>query len=344
MSRGSRSLFLLVTAAFLLGLAPRPAPAEHSIAATRSLPATRSLAVTLDDLPYVHVAALGGDYLSGGRRTTTAILDALEKHRVTAVGFVNEVQLQASGGQTPATQAVGEAQARTALLVQWVDAGMVLGNHTFSHRQLNGATVAEFQDEIVRGEAVTRRLMSARQPYRLYFRHPMTRTGDTLEKKEAIERFLHERGYTIAPHTIENMDFAFNVAYTAAKRRGDDAQLRRIADEYLRFTAACTAFAEAISPQVFGREIPQTLLLHANEINADLLATMLGQLADRGYRFVTLDEAMADPAYRTKDTQVSRSGPTWLWRWSRSLGQAVSFNAEPEAPEWIMAEYERLRR
>lgn len=296
--------------------------------------AERLLVVTLDDLPYVHVAAGGDTYLGGGRRATDSILGALKKHRVPAVGFVNERQLQPAG----------EIDARTGLLRQWVDSGMLLGNHTFSHRELNGATSEEFQDEIVRGDVVTRRLMSARQPYQLYFRHPMTRTGNTREKKEAIEQFLHARGYAVAPHTIENMDFAFNVVYAAARRRGDEAHVQRIAEEYLRYTAATTEFAEKISPQIFGRDIPQTLLLHANDINADLLEPLLQVFADRGYRFITLDEAMADPAYRTKDTHVNARGPTWLWRWSQSLGQKISFNAEPEPPEWVMVEYEALRR
>jgi hypothetical protein len=43
--------------------------------------------------------------------------------------------------------------------------------------------------------------MAARTPQRLFFRHPMTHTGDTKEKKDAIDAFLAERGYRIAPHT-----------------------------------------------------------------------------------------------------------------------------------------------
>ena len=44
---------------------------------------------------------------------------------------------------------------------------------------------------------------------------------------------------------------------------------------------------------------------------------------------------MRDPAYRTPDTWVGRNGPTWLFRWSRSLGQSVSFAGEPEPPAWV---------
>ena len=97
----------------------------------------------------------------------------------------------------------------------------------------------------------------------------MTHTGDTQAKKEAIERFLATRGYKVTPHTIENSDFIFNVAYARALRNKDTALASRLRDAYLDFTIAATEFAEQISPQIFGREVPQTLLIHANDINAD---------------------------------------------------------------------------
>ena len=45
------------------------------------------------------------------------------------------------------------------------------------------------------------------------------------------------------------------------------------------------------------------------------LDEMLRRYRERGYRFISLDQAMADPAYATPDTLVTDFGPTWLWRW-----------------------------
>jgi len=287
----------------------------------------RTMAITIDDLPYVNPAQLA--YLPNARRATDDILRALKSHRAPAVGFVNEGKLQAGG----------EIEARTAFLKQWVDAGMTLGNHTYSHADFNALTVEQFQEEIVKGEVVTRKLMESRQPYQLYFRHPMTRTGDTKEKKEAVETFLAERGYRVAPHTIENSDFVFNVPYARARRDKDEAVAKRLREAYLDYTAAVTEFAERVAPQIFGRDIPQTLLIHTNDITADCLDEMLRRFEARGYRFITLDEAMADPAYQTKDTDVSKYGPSSLVRWAKSLGMKVSFEGEPEPPQWAMDLY-----
>ncbi|HVS20532.1 MAG TPA: hypothetical protein VHD88_01725, partial [Pyrinomonadaceae bacterium] len=115
----------------------------------------------------------------------------------------------------------------------------------------------------------------------------------------------------------------------------DEATAQRLRKEYLDFTIAATEFAERISPQIFDREVTQTLLIHANDINADCLDEMLKRFATRGYRFVTLDEAMNDPAYKTRDTYVTTFGPTWLWRWMKSKGMQVSFKDDPDPPQWV---------
>lgn len=284
------------------------------------------MAVTIDDLPYVTIDA---PYLSNAQRATKEILRVLQKHKAPVVGFVNEAQLQ------PAA----ERDARIALLKQWIDMGAVLGNHTFSHPDFNQLTVEQFEEEIVKGDVVTRDLMRSRKPYQLYFRHPMTHTGDTKEKKEAIEQFLAARGYKVTPHTIENSDFVFNVPFAIALHQNDAALAKRVREAYLDFSMAATEFAENISQQIFGREIPQTLLIHANDINADALDALLTRFEARGYRFVTLDEVMKDPAYQTRDTWVGKMGPTWLWRWMKSKGMNVSFAADPDPPKWVMDLY-----
>lgn len=282
--------------------------------------------MTFDDLPYV--ASAGQPWLPNAQRTTKQILAVLQQHRAPAIGFVNENKLQGA-----------DSAARIALLQQWLEAGMTLGNHTYSHPDFNRQTVAQFQEEISKGEVITRRLMAAKKLELRYFRHPMTHTGDTQEKKEAIEKFLAARGYRVTPHTIENSDYIFTVLYSRALYSKDAAQIKRLRDAYLEYTISATEFAEKISPQIFGREVTQTLLLHANDINADCLDEMLQRLKARGYRFVTLDAAMADPAYQTKDTLVSQRGPTWLWRWMKSLGRDVSFKDDPEPPRWVLDLY-----
>jgi peptidoglycan/xylan/chitin deacetylase (PgdA/CDA1 family) len=292
--------------------------------AEQSTPAIRRMAVTIDDLPFV--ARGPGDYLPAAQRGTAAILSVLKKHGVPAVGFVNEDKLEA--------RTADERAARVALLEQWVAAGHVLANHTYSHPDANRLSAEAYLENVDKGEVVTKRLMQARRPYALYFRHPMTHTGDTADKKGAIERGLAARGYTITPHTIENSDYLYDVAYARA-----DAALRtKLAESYLAHSLAATEFAERKARELFGRDdVPQTLLIHTMAINADHLDALLERLVARGYRFITLDAALGDPAYATPDAYVGAHGPSWLVRWSRTIAPASNFSADPEVPAWVMA-------
>jgi peptidoglycan/xylan/chitin deacetylase (PgdA/CDA1 family) len=302
------------------------APRLQGGATTQAPVAARAMALTFDDLPYVDV---GAHQLSKAQRVTDKILDVLARHQAPAVGFVNEGKVHAGG----------ETDARIALLQQWVDRGHVLGNHTYSHADLNATTVRGYETDITKGAVVVNRLMSPHQPSPMFFRHPYTHAGDTAAKKEAIERYLDAQGYRIAPHTIDSSDYIFNVPYARASDNHESAMATRLGTTYVDFVMDATTFAERIGPKVVGHELPQTILLHANDINADYLEVLLTRFVRHGYRFVTLDAAMADPAYHTKDTLVTTSGPTWLWRWMKSQGLAVSFREDPEPPAWVTALY-----
>ena len=286
------------------------------------------MAVTFDDLPFV---AADQAYSPAAERSTQQLLDALRRHRAPAIGFVNEGQLGA-GSQ--------RRSEREALLRQWIDAGMTLGNHTFSHPDFNTLTVEAFKQQIINGEPTIKRLMASRKGP-LFFRHPMTHTGETREKKEAIDTFLAARGYRIAPHTIENSDFIFNAVYVRAQAAGGRALAARVRDAYVDLTMGAAAFAEGAGRTLFGRDIPQTLLLHANVLNADALDVVLSRFEARGYRFVTIEDAMSDVAYATPDTMVTAYGPTWLFRWATTLKVRLNGKDDPEVPAWVMDAYRR---
>ena len=85
------------------------------------------------------------------------LLESVRKHGVPAVGFVNEGKLFARDAGP------SEVEGRTALLRMWLDAGLELGNHTYSHRDLNRLPLDEFQADVIRGEAVTRKLLAERE-------------------------------------------------------------------------------------------------------------------------------------------------------------------------------------
>ncbi|HYJ78151.1 MAG TPA: polysaccharide deacetylase family protein [Longimicrobiaceae bacterium] len=280
----------------------------------------RAVAITFDDLP----ASQSGD-LERIRGVTDRLLAAIRAHGVPAVGFVNEIKLEVPG----------EREARTGLLRRWVDAGLELGNHTYSHLAVTAAPLERVREDVVRGEPVTRALLAEREMRLRWFRHPQLRTGADAATRSAYARFLADRGYTVAPVTFDNQEWVFAGAYHRARSRGDSAAARCVAEAYVPYMERTFAFFEELSREVVGREIPQVLLLHANELNADHFGALAAALRRRGYRFVTLDQALADSAYRLPDGYTGPRGPSWLHRWGVAMGRPM--RPEPREPALIAA-------
>jgi peptidoglycan/xylan/chitin deacetylase (PgdA/CDA1 family) len=281
----------------------------------------RRVAVTFDDLPFT---GDGGKTSVGElRRFTSKLLGTFAAHKIPAIGFVNERKLQREG----------EREARISVLKMWTDAGLELGNHTFAHAGFYRTPLAEFERQVIDGEPVTRALLAARGMKLRYFRHPYLNTGPDLKTKEAFESFLAARGYRVAPVTIDNAEWIFAAAYAQALQRGDRETAGRVAQEYVPYMERMFEFYERMSVELFGREIRQTLLVHANALNADHFDRVAAMLKRRGYKFVTLDEALRDKAYERRDTYTGETGISWLQRWAITRGGR--FKKEPALPPYM---------
>ena len=276
--------------------------------------ADRSVAITIDDLPR------GGD---GGPRTLAAIramterlLQPFREQKVPVIGFVN------------AGRAIGSnPRALRQILDLWLDAGADLGNHTYSHIDINKVSLEQYTDDIVKGEPLLRDALAAHGKQLRYFRHPYLFTGPTPEIKRGLQTFLDQHGYRVAPVTFDDDDYLFASLYTRPEYKA------RVEREYVPYMETVVAFFEQRSVEVAGREFPQVLLIHASQLNADQMPALLAMFRRRGYSFVPLGEALADPVYSLPDEVAVRGGWSWIHRWSKTKGMAPK--GEPEAPQWV---------
>jgi peptidoglycan/xylan/chitin deacetylase (PgdA/CDA1 family) len=279
-------------------------------------PPSREVAITFDDLP-----ATAGD-LPVMQEVTAKLTSALRQQRVPSIGFVNEAKLIVPG----------QIDARTALLSAWLDAGLELGNHSFSHVAIDRTPLHAYQEDVIRGETITRALLRSRGRPLKYYRHTQLRTGPTDDYRRGLDAFLKGRGYEVAPVTIDNNEYVFAAIYDRAKSRGDRATMQVVRDAYLPYMERMFAYYEGVSREYMGREVKQVLLLHANSLNADHIVPLLTMMRRRGYSFVSLDRALADPAYRHAEVTSPR-GLSWLHRWRLAEGRPIK--AEPQEPESI---------
>ncbi|MDP1681421.1 MAG: polysaccharide deacetylase family protein [Burkholderiales bacterium] len=285
------------------------------LAATAQMPVERAVAITFDDLPFASVptednAAL--EHMSG------RLLQSIQASHVPTVGFVNEAKLYREGNLDPA---------RVEWLRRWLAAGFELGNHTYSHPSLNRVPLDAFEADLLRGETVTRPLLQSAGQTLRWFRHPFLHLGKTPEVRAAFQDFLTGHGYRAAPVTVNNSEWMFAVAYARAQAQGDQDSARRIGAAYVPYMEAVFARTEQLALDLFGRNIPHVLVLHANSLNADYFAALAAMLKQRGYRFINLDQALQDRAYLSSMAYEGNEGESWLEGWSRAAGLRPSQQA-----------------
>lgn len=286
---------------------------------------TREVAITFDDLP-AQPPPLGIESL---KEITASLLAAITANDVPALGFVNEGAFYNDGELDTE---------RAALLKMWVDAGVELGNHTFSHPDLNDTPLAAYLNDIIRGETITRALLEERGQQLRYFRHPYLHTGEDVETKLAVEQFLRERCYTAVPVTLDSEEWTFAKVYDQAWERGDRSVTRRVGEAYVPYMQKVFEFFERLSVEVLGYEVKQILLLHASALNAHYFNDLVRMMRSRGYSFITPAAAMADRAYLLPDTVTCSRGLSVLQRWAGSMGRKM--RREPAAPEFVTRLYE----
>jgi peptidoglycan/xylan/chitin deacetylase (PgdA/CDA1 family) len=238
-----------------------------------------AIALTFDDLPAHASLPPGATRVEVAER----IIAALKAAKVPPVyGFVNGVQLAREPASAP-------------VLDLWRAAGFPLGNHTWSHLNLDQSTVEAFEAEVVQNEPLLEQHMAGAD-WR-WLRFPFLAEGNTPETRAAVRAFLASRGYHIASVTMSFDDYAFNDAYARCAAKGDSAAIASMETMYLAWAEASLAYSEALSQAALGREIPFVLLMHLGAFDARMLPRLLDLYRARGVSFVSLPQAEADPFY-----------------------------------------------
>jgi uncharacterized protein (TIGR02246 family) len=294
-------------------------------AATSAGPATpsRPLLVTVDDLP-VASGRLHSDPAER-ERVTAGLLAALAKHRIPAVGFVIWGNV---GGP-----------ADVALLERWLAAGHELGNHTRSHLDYSQTGADEYIADAEAGRAGLAALLEKHGRALRYFRFPFLREGNTGAKFDAMREYLDRSGQRTVPVTIDDQDWSYEGRWVNARRSGDTAAIAQVAEEYQAALRVEVLAQSETGDNLFGRPVPQILLLHANEVGAAQWDGFFAWLESRGYRFARADDVLADEAIAAPQRYVNDPGGS-LWyrvaheRQAAKAGEQVTRLLETQAAAW----------
>ena len=273
----------------LAALLAATAPAVAAPVATSAPPAPQ-LAITIDDIPAHGPLPPGADR----KAVVDAIVAALRAHAVPAQGFYN----RAFGIDDPQSPAVVAA---------WRSAGFPLGNHGYSHLDLDTAAPTAFIADAVRNEAPLAAAMPGADWH--WFRYPFLHEGATVAARVAVRSALRQRGYRIAAVTMSFGDYAWNAPYARCAARNDRGAVAQLEDSYLTAARAEVQRERRMSAQLYGRDIPYVLLLHLGAFDAHMLPRLLDMYETLGFQFVPLSVAEQDRFYASA-IDLSGSGPS----------------------------------
>jgi len=285
----------------------------------------REICISVDDLPYI--TKVFGD-IRTGQSITGKLLTTFKKYNVIALGSVNSRKLIVN--DKPDSNIIN-------ILNQWLNSGMILGNHTFSHKDYNKIFFSEFKYNILDGELYLKDILTQKNQKLKYFRHPLLHRGETKEKADSLQCFLDSLGYIIAPVTIDNSDYIFSWAYEKALHNKNDSLAEKIGKDYITYMSNVMDYYENQSITLLGYNVKHILLTHANMLNADYMDELLKMYSNKGYSFISIDEALKDKCYtECKDEFYKKSGISWIHRWAITMGKRGDFfKGEPDVPAYI---------
>ncbi len=281
------------------------AAAETSTAETTANPATNPaplrVAITFDDLPS-HGPTLVGESPASIHR---ALIDTLAQHGIRgAYGFVNGAKLE-------------ESRALRTVLTEWRNAGHHLANHTWSHFDVGEVGAERFVADIERNDALLANLVGDDDPSRIIrrtFRYPYLRLGRDQDTVDTVMAYLRQHGYRFADVTIDFGDWAYNPAYVRCTAAGAEAAVATLRQDFVGRAVGALRWSEATAQRIFGRSIAHILLLHSGSFDAAALDALLSAYEEEGVRWISLDDALEDPAYDDPVAVPAHRGGTLLER------------------------------
>ncbi len=261
-------MYRALSAAVMLALCPTCLPAQE-------------IAFTWDDLPVHSKLPPGETRVSIASR----IISAMKVAGLPPVyGFVNGIGIEHEPASAP-------------VLDEWRAAGFLLGNHTWSHMNLNTSSFADWEADVLKNEPLLASHM-AKQDWH-WLRFPFLAEGETPQKREAARRFLADHQYKIAAVSMSFADYLYNDPYARCVSKHDDAAIAELEANYLAAAKAAIGSSRAMSRTLYGRDIPYVLLMHIGAMDARMLPRLLQLYRNSGFHFVRLETAEKDPFYRT---------------------------------------------
>jgi peptidoglycan/xylan/chitin deacetylase (PgdA/CDA1 family) len=230
------------------------------------------------------------------------ILAALKKNHLKAVLFVHGMCVDNAEG--------------VKLLQRWNSAGHTLGNHTYSHININEIGVEKDAADTLRNEKIL-------QPYTHFkkiFRFPFLKEGDTLATRDAFRKFLHAHHYKFGSVTIDASDWYISNRLEDKLAQNPNVDLAPYKKYYLEHMWNRAQYYDNLAKKVLGRSPKHTLLIHHNLLNALFLDDLIKMFKDKGWKVIDADVAFRDPIFKMTPNTLP-AGESLIWALAKETGR-----------------------
>lgn len=264
--------------------------------------------------------------------TTRLMIAKLTQYRIPAIGFVQ-------GGMISDGEKLYPVRANIVHL--WRDAGFEIGIGGYKHIWFYNTPFDDYVANTEKNERITKQILAEKNLPLRYFSYPYLNTGKSVEERNRFENWLKERGLTSVKYTIDNNEWMYSYAYDMARNDNDISTMTEIRVEFINYMSKMFDHYEAYSAEMFGRDINQTMVLTPSRLVADSADDLFGMINKRGYKFVSMDEALSDEAYRTEENFVGEWGISWFERWAKTQGKKL--RDEPKVSEDVQAIWDETK-
>jgi beta-lactamase regulating signal transducer with metallopeptidase domain len=246
--------------------------------------------------------------------TARLLITKLRLFKVPAIGFVN-------GGQISDGQKLYPVRAN--IVRMWRDAGLEVGIGSFKHIWFYNTPYEDYVAAVEKNESVTKKILDEKNMPIRYFSYPYLNTGRNADERDRFEQWLNSRGLRSVKYTVDNQEWMYSYAYDMARNNNDVNSMNEIRTDFVHYMSKMFDHYEAYSKEMFGRDIAQTMVLTPSRLVADSADELFGMIKNRGYRFVSMDEALSDEAYKTPENMFGDFGNSWFERWTYSQGKKL---------------------
>jgi peptidoglycan/xylan/chitin deacetylase (PgdA/CDA1 family) len=256
------------------------------------------ISITIDDVP--NTKKFRADHYR------SLLLETLDSLNIPIAIFINEGLIY---------RTIDTAQ-NLMLLEKWAKRNFItLGNHTFSHLRYSDVTFDDFKKDFEKGEIISRQLSNKFNKTLEAFRFPYNDLGIDSIHQAKMDSFLTSMAYKITPFTVESSDWMFNAVYEHYISNSEYEQAAKIGALYVSKTIEYVHFFDSLSQSIYGRNVNQIYLCHDNSINSKYLKEIIVALESEDYEFVSIKDAIIDPAYNQSNVYYKKWGISWFYRW-----------------------------